>query len=244
MVDGGNIAVADAMDAGSKSKAEVSLEFTTNPDDATLSFEPALKDYNATSKSGKWALSVGENSIKIIVAKDGNTKEYTLKVKRVGDEEPLLKSLKVDGEDVSIREAPDIMEARTTSKASVEVTYQCNTGSNVSITPALDSGKWNLVFGANTLKIKVTKGSKTRNYTLRIVRDANAPTSEPVLTVAFVNGHSLDILDEMEAGKTTGSEANVLFATNPTDATLTFTPALKTYDEKNKQGKWALYRRK
>ena len=56
MVDGGNIAVADAMDAGSKSKAEVAVEFTTNPADATLTFDPALKDYNATSKSGTWAI--------------------------------------------------------------------------------------------------------------------------------------------------------------------------------------------
>lgn len=237
MVDGGNIAVADAMDAGSKSKAEVSLEFTTNPADATLSFEPALKDYNATSKSGTWALNSGDNNIKITVKKDSKTKEYTLKVKRVSEDEPLLTELKVDGVSISPKEEPEVMTVDPTTKDKVKVEYAANEGSAVTTTPSIASGsEWTLAYGENTLKFVVTKGSKTRNYTLKITRPVELKTVK-------VDGNSITpIADEMTATETEKEEVPVEFTTDPADATLTFDPtnAIKDYDATSKSGKWAL----
>ena len=237
MVDGGNIAVADAMDAGSKSKAEVSLEFTTNPADATLSFDPALKDYNATSKSGTWALNLGDNSIKITVKKDSKTKEYTLKVKRVNEDEPLLTELKVDGASISPKEDPEVMTADPTTKDKVKVEYVANAGSTVATTPNIASGsEWTLAYGENTLKFVVTKGSKTRNYTLKITRPIELKTVK-------VDGNSITpIADEMTATETEKEEVPVEFTTDPADATLTFDPttAVTGYDATSKSGKWAL----
>jgi len=81
-VGGNQVAVIDEMDAGSKTEAEVDVEFTTSPEDAKISFAPKLKEYDETKKSGIWALNMGVNSLKITVTKENKTKEYTLKITR------------------------------------------------------------------------------------------------------------------------------------------------------------------
>jgi len=170
------IVISDVMNAGSTIKTEVDVEFTSDPTDATLQFTPNLKTYDATTKKGKWALNMEENSLKIAVAKDGNTKNYTLKIKRLALDEPLLESLKIDNEAIRPKEEPDIIVATETEKDKVKVEYTANNGSIVTTTPSIPSGtNWNLVYGENTLKFTVTKASKTRNYTLKITRKKVTP---------------------------------------------------------------------
>ncbi len=81
-----SIKVLDEMSAGSTTEATIALEFATNPNDASLSFTPALKTYDETTKKGKWTLQTGENILAITVKKDSATKEYKLKITK--DEPP------------------------------------------------------------------------------------------------------------------------------------------------------------
>ncbi len=180
-----SIKVADIMDAGSTQKAEVDVEFASNPIDATLTFTPNLKTYDATTKKGKLALNMGDNSIKITVAKNSKTKEYTLKMKRVAEDEPILTSLKVDN--TPITPIKDEIVAENTVKEKVKLEYEvAPTGSTVTTTPALSAtGEWNLEHGLNTLIITVTKGSKSKSYTLKITR--NKPV--PKITSITVGSH-------------------------------------------------------
>jgi len=97
-VDSNVLTVQDVMDAGITIEEEVNVEFTTNPSDASLSFEPnsLIKEYDASKKTGKWALKLGEQSLRIIVKKGQATKEYRLKITREPDEsEGLLSSITI-----------------------------------------------------------------------------------------------------------------------------------------------------
>jgi len=78
------VAVADVMDAGNTNEVAVLLEFASNPSDATLSFSPTLKKYDATTKKGEWMLQVGENTLAIMVKKDSVSREYKLKITKEG----------------------------------------------------------------------------------------------------------------------------------------------------------------
>lgn len=171
-----SITVSDVMNVGSTTNTEVDVEFVSNPNDAILSFVPTLKIYDVTTKKGKWALNVGENSLKITVNKYGKAKDYILKVKRVAMDEPVLESLRVNDISMIPKEEPDVMVASETSKDKVKVEYTSNTGSTVTTIPSIVSGGyWSLEYGENTFKFTVTKGSKTRNYTLKITRNKPVP---------------------------------------------------------------------
>jgi len=175
-VGGNQVAVIDEMDAGAKTEAEVDVEFTTTPEDAKISFAPKLKEYDETTKKGIWALNMGENSIKITVSKDTKTKEYTLKIKRVKEDEAILEYLKIDDVSITLQEDPQTMVVGNTEKEKVKVEYASNQGSAVVTTPSIASGaEWDLAYGKNTLKFKVEKGSNVKNYTLEITRDKIAP---------------------------------------------------------------------
>ena len=234
-VETNSITIADVMNAGSTNTAEVEVTFTSDPTDATLTFTPNLKTYNATTKKGKWVLNIGDNSLKITVAKNSKTKEYTLKMKRVAEDEPILTSLKV--ESTPITPITDEMTINNTIKEKVKVEYEsAPTGSTVTTTPALSAtGEWNLTLGLNTLTITVTKGSKTKNYTLKITRDKLVPK----ITSITVGSHKKEgegIVEYTDSDKKIieipvptyldGKEFDVAVETNMGDAQVEWTPSL------------------
>jgi len=177
-VNATSVAVKDEMNVGSTTNAEADLEFVTKPSDATLSFEPtsSIKSYDSVKKKGKWILKMGDNSLKIKVTKGSKTKSYTLKLKRVTEDEAILEYLKIDDESVTLKEYPETMIASNTEKEKVKIEYAGNPGSVVTTNPSIASGaEWNLEHGKNTLKFKVEKGSNIKDYTLEITRDKPAP---------------------------------------------------------------------
>lgn len=65
-------------------------------------------------------------------------------------------------------------------------------------------------------------------------------TEEVTLTSVKVGSNLVTVKDEMDAGSTTDEEVDVEFVTKPGNATLSFAPTLKAFDEATKKGKWAL----
>ena len=122
-----------------------------------------------TSKAN--GLSIGENKLAIRVSKDGKHKDYTLSIERLSDDEPLLTMLRVDEEDIDIKDAPEVMWAQKTTKDVVHITYAYNTGVFQTTPPLSSTWDWALSLVENTLKLSVTNGSKSRNYTLKIIRE-------------------------------------------------------------------------
>jgi len=71
----------------------------------------------------------------------------------------------------------------------------------------------------------------------------NNPTpkiEEVTLTSVKVGSNLVTVKDVMDAGSTTDAEVDVEFVTKPSNATLSFAPTLKAFDEATKKGRWAL----
>jgi len=238
MVGTVSVPVADEMDAGSVVGAEVDVEFETHPNDATLSFDPALSSYDPGTKKGKLALELGKKTLKIKVKKDATEKEYTLKLERVNEDAPRLTSLKVDGN--SITPIADEMTANNTDKEKVKVEYEsAPQGSTVTTTPLLQAGEWALQDGDNILKIKVKKDATEKEYKLKITKNvAPSPDGKPKLTSITVGPHKKDVKGIIEEDDGTieipvpldwdGIEYNVEWTVDVEGAEVTFDPALET----------------
>ena len=92
-VDGKALGISDHMDAGKTKKEKVLVKTTHSPKDAIVKYEKPL------DSDGYWALSLGENTLKIVVEKGNEKKEYTVKIKREKEGEnqegPALTSLSI-----------------------------------------------------------------------------------------------------------------------------------------------------
>lgn len=142
---------------------------------------------------------------------------------------PVLISLKID--EVDVRPINDVMDVGTSQKEKVlvETIYSPNDAS-IEFDPALDSdNNWTLTEGANTLKIKVKKGTDEKTYTVALKKmDAGIPVLSR-LTVAgqTMEGGKLDSNKKLAFAvpdKTT--EVPVEAITNTEGATIEFEPQL------------------
>ena len=196
-VDSNRVAIQDDMKARSAIDDEVSIEFMSNPSDATLSFEPALKTYDDATKKGTWALEMGENSLTITLTHGLDTKEYTLKIEKVEDEaEGLIKSITIGAhtkrrtgivlEDTGTIEIPLPTELKTDSEYDIKVVPK-EEGATIEyyaddadLKTALESGKFKFKKPSSILdlesefSIKVSKGSKESNYKVKAIMMTNA----------------------------------------------------------------------
>jgi len=165
------IDVKKEMNAGIVNDEKISLEFTTSPADAELTFVPGLETYDPATKKGVWAPGLGKKSLRITVKKADKSEVYTLKLEVVDEKTPIVKTLKVDGR--SISSITDEIILPDTEKDKVKVEYTLSPlGATATLTPPLSQeGEWeNLVIGENTLVIKVAKGDESKTYTLKLKR--------------------------------------------------------------------------
>lgn len=165
------IDVKKEMNAGIVNDEKISLEFTTSPADAELTFVPGLETYDPATKKGVWAPGLGKKSLRITVKKGDKSEVYTLKLEVVDEKTPIVKTLKVDGR--SISSITDEIILPDTEKDKVKVEYTLSPlGATATLTPPLSQeGEWeNLVIGENTLVIKVGKGDESKTYTLKLKR--------------------------------------------------------------------------
>jgi len=236
---GKSISLSDVMDVGITRDAEVALELESDPKDASITFSPAssIKGYDSTKKTGTWSLDVGKKTLKISVKKGDKSKEYTLKIERVDEGEPILTSLKVDGKQIT--PITESMTAEPTKKNKVKVEYESSPAESVVTTsPNLDNSEWKgLVDGENELTITVTKGAKTRNYTLKITKSGQTPGDAPKLTSITVGKHKkdgggivLEDVDTIEIPVPTeydGASYEVSYEVDQEGASVTFNPPLE-----------------
>ena len=198
-----SIKVLDEMNAGSTTEATIALEFATNPNDASLSFTPALKTYDETIKKGKWTLQTGENILAITVKKDSTTKKYKLKITKdepPSDGVPKITSITVgphkkegegiveyDSADEKIIEIPVPLEVNGfeydikvgTDIEGSKIDYITN---DTELKTALEANK--VKFGKITqpnkkdleknFTIKVSKNGKERSYKLNVIMMVHA----------------------------------------------------------------------
>ena len=75
-VDGKVLEISELMDAGKTKKEKVLVKATHSPKDAIVKYEKPL------DSDGYWALSLGENTLKVVVEQGNDKKEYTIKMKR------------------------------------------------------------------------------------------------------------------------------------------------------------------
>jgi len=225
-----SIPIEDVIDAGSTKDEEVTLEFETHPDDAILTFNLNLKTYDPATKKGIWALDVGKKILKITVTKGGKSKSYDLKLERLDKEEPSLDSLTVDGQQIaSIIANPGYMTAEATKKEKVKIEYTTSpSGCTLNFDPSLVGEEWTgLQDGENELSITVTKGSKKKEYTLKITKiESDGPrlTSISIGTYKkdgegiIVHKDDADVIEIPVPTVFGGIEYQVTTVTNPADA--------------------------
>ena len=197
------VAVADVMDAGNTNEVAVLLEFASNPSDATLSFSPTLKKYDATTKKGEWMLQVGENTLAIMVKKDSVSREYKLKITKEGlspTTAPKITSItvghykkegdgivEVEPNDEKIIEIPVPLEIDgfeydlkiETDIEGVKIDYNAD---DVELKTALERNK--VKFGKilspspkeleKEFSIKISKDGKERNYKIKVIMMTHA----------------------------------------------------------------------
>jgi len=139
---------------------------------------------------------------------------------------PQLLELKVDEKNISVA---DIMDAGKTKKEKVLIEAKASPAdATIDYEPALVDGFWKLILGKdNQLKIKVKKGSGSKEYTLNIERlDADAPILKK-LTVGKKTKEGAEITREMMfTAFQDANEVDVKAETDPEDAPITFSPAL------------------
>lgn len=229
-VAGKSIPIADVIDAGSTKDAEVTLEFATDPDDATLTFNIELKTYDSATKKGTWALEVGKKLLKIAVTKGNKTKSYDLKLERLDQQDPSLDSLTVDGKSIaSIVANPDVMTALPTEKDKVKIEYTNSpAGCIVTFNPPLANEEWTgLQDGENELSIAVTKGAKKKEYTLKITKlESEGPKLTSISIGPYkkdgdgiiVHKDDLDVVEIPIPTVFEGIEYPVVAVTDPMDA--------------------------
>ena len=137
-----------------------------------------------------------------------------------------LTELKVAGKSVTIQ---DVMEAGKTREAKVLIEAKVSPAdATIDYEPALVDGFWKLILGKdNQLKIKVKRGSDSKEYTLNIERlDADAPILKK-LTVGKKTKEGAEITREMMfTAFQDANEVEVKTETDPEDAPITFSPAL------------------
>jgi len=108
----------------------------------------------------------------------------------------VLASVKVDGAEISVANE---MNASSTINGEVDIEFATQPSDAVlTFEPAIaikdwnaleKKGKWSLNMGDNSLKIKVTKNSNGKEYTLKIKRDAEEEPSKHLLKSISVDGH-------------------------------------------------------
>ena len=138
-------------------------------------------------------------------------------------EEISLTLLKVD--DVSYPIKDEIKVAQTEKdELKVEYTTKPN-DANVNFEPSLVSGKWKLqnILEEQTLKITVSKGKAKKEYVCKVKK-----TPKVRLLSFSINGNAQDIKEDgsIDCGQTQADSFVVSTTQSPSDASVTFEPAL------------------
>lgn len=184
-VAGKPISIANVMDAGKKEDVEVTLEFATDPSDATLSFVPTnvIKEYDATKKKGVWTLADGENILTVTVTKGAKKATYTLKITKEIIPPPIdvpkLKSItiaghKKEGEALILAKDGEVQIPVPINweGADYDVEWECNVeGTIVTFEPPLETGNklhfennLSLEGTSKSMKVIVEKGDAKSEY--------------------------------------------------------------------------------
>lgn len=145
---------------------------------------------------------------------------------RLEKEDPALVSLKIDG---IKRNIDSVMDFGKISKEIVLVEIDASPNDSiVTSIPNLNDNHWSLNIGKNTLKIKVKKDAKEKDYEVNIER---IDSSKPLLSKITIDGkkkEGSEISSNMEfyiSDETT--EIEVLAETKPDGAKISYTPELQ-----------------
>jgi len=156
--------------------------------------------------------------------KEDTTIFVTSKSFDIKDELKLI-FLKVDGIQ---REIKNIIDGGKTKKGNVLVEVKASPAdATIESEPSLQNGNWKLVKGMNQLILKVKKGNDEKAYTINLERlDEDVPILKK-LTIGDVTKEKNEITSSMNfTVPSDATEVKVEVETEPSGATLNFTPAV------------------
>lgn len=201
-IDGKVMAIADEMDAGISTKNKVIVKHEHSPSDAEVEFIPAL------DAEGKWVLETfGKHSLKIIVKKGEDKKEYTVKIEK--ESSSPLKSLKI-GQDVKRIETVDGVVAGISEEmefavpfyaTEVDVVVDAKEGYTAAWTKLsqegaeeeaseIKNGKLNLDVGISPDMLQAAQ--LTTEYTLTLKKEGGSSATYKVKVIRVVSGITID----------------------------------------------------
>ena len=231
---GSTIEYTASVTAGTSS---VTVTPTHNQANATITVNGTT--VTSGSASGSISLSVGNNSIVVVVtAQDGTTKKnYTITVTRGSATLPTLSSLTISSGTLSpsfSSGTTSYTDAVTNDITSVTVTpTQGEVGDTITVngttvTSGSPSSAINLDVGPNSILVVVTASdSTTNNYTISVVRAAPALSNDSTLASLSISSGTLDpvfdspTLNYAVSVDNTVSSVTLTPTANQTDATIT-----------------------
>ncbi len=221
-IGGENVAIQDEMSASFSSFSErLPVSFETDKK-CKVSFLPELKE-------GMLVCSFDKDTEFEIKLEGGAVKTYKLKVrltnKNVTEEELRLTFLKVYGKEIKpIKDRNDFVLSYD-APYNIPLEILANNGANIETEPPLKNGKVEVPFNKKETFIKITckkDGFSPRTYFLNIEREQE----KAELRSLKVNGHLIEIEDEMNVS-TTYSKAKILIeAVGKHGTNVTINPSL------------------
>ena len=172
--------------------ATTSYDIGTVENDVTsMTIGATAEDENATvSGTGKVDLEVGENTFEVVVtAQDGVTKgTYTIKVTREADTNNNLKSLEIEGQEITPAFDKDTTSYTLTVPSDVDK-IKVNAESESDAATVDGTGEHELQPGENTVEVKVTAEDGTeKTYTIVVTKEEDE--DEKITSIEY--GHEMD----------------------------------------------------
>ena len=217
-LDGVSYAIQDEIKIAETEKDELDVEYTHEPFDARVDFEPSLV-------SGKWKLSsqLAEQTLKITVSKGKVSKGYVLKVHK--SPKVKLVSFKIDGNEQDIKDDGSIDCGKTLNDSFTISTLTEPSDADVTFNPPLSAGNiWEFggAEGVKTLKITVKKGHDETSYKASVKRIGSLDLAITKITVDGSIKENANVLSMMSFPDSSKGLVNVVLETSPNDAKVAF----------------------